>query len=88
VRTDEGRAKDSLRFQDVPAWLAYPAIYLVYSLVRGAITGVYLYPFIDVEKFGFARVTLNAFVLLCVFLGVSLLLVAIERWMPPREPST
>jgi hypothetical protein len=85
---DEGSTKDSLRFQNVPAWLAYPAIYLVYSLARGAVTGIYLYPFIDVGKLGYTRVALNAFVLLCVFLGLSLLLVAIARWVPPHETSS
>jgi hypothetical protein len=82
-----GNNKSSLRFRDVPTWLSYPALYLVYSLVRGAITGIYLYPFIDVGKRGYAHVTLNAFVLLCAFLGASLLLVAIARWMPPRDHS-
>ncbi|MGB6777089.1 MAG: Pr6Pr family membrane protein [Terriglobales bacterium] len=87
VRTGNDKSKNSLRFRDVPTWLAYPALYLVYSLVRGAITGIYLYPFIDVGKLGYAHVALNAFVLLCAFLGTSLLLVAIARWMPPRDHS-
>jgi hypothetical protein len=81
------KGKDSLRFRVVPAWLAYPTLYLVYSLVRGAITGIYLYPFIDVSKLGYAHVALNAFLLLCAFLGTSLLLVAIGRWIPARAPS-
>jgi hypothetical protein len=87
VRTGNDTSKTSLGFHDVPIWLAYPALYLVYSLVRGAITGIYLYPFIDVGKLGYAQVALNAFVLLCAFLVASLLLVAIARWMPPRDPS-
>ena len=37
--------KLSLRFALI--WLAYPMLYLVYSLVRGAITGWYPYPFIN-----------------------------------------
>jgi hypothetical protein len=84
---DKDNSKDSLRFRDIPVWLAYPALYLVYSLARGAITGIYLYPFIDVGKFGYAHVALNAFVILCAFLGVSFLLVAVACWIPPRESS-
>ncbi len=78
----KGKDHDSLRFSRVPTWLAYPLLYLVYSLIRGAITGIYLYPFIDAGKLGYPRVGLNAVVLLFAFLGMSLFLVAIDRWMP------
>jgi hypothetical protein len=33
------KSKNSLRFRHVSAWLVYPALYLIYSLVRGTITG-------------------------------------------------
>lgn len=82
VRKDKGKDSDSLHFSRVPTWLAYPLLYLVYSLIRGAITGIYLYHFIDAGTLGYARVALNAVVLLLAFLGTSLLLVAIDRWMP------
>jgi hypothetical protein len=51
-----------------PSWLAYPALYLVYSLVRGAITGIDLYPFMNLGKIGDAHMALNALVLLWAFL--------------------
>jgi hypothetical protein len=82
VRKGKGEDDDSLRFSRVPTWLAYPLLYLVYSLIRGAITGIYLYPFIDAGTLGYARVALNAVVLLLAFLGTSLFLVALGRWMP------
>jgi len=78
----KGKDDDSLRFSRVLTWLAYPLLYLVYSLIRGVITGIYLYPFIDAGKRGYPRVALNAVVLLFAFLGMSLFLVAIDRWMP------
>ncbi|MGB9205872.1 MAG: Pr6Pr family membrane protein [Terriglobales bacterium] len=78
----KGKDDDSLRFRRVPTWLAYPLLYLLYSLIRGAITGIYLYPFIDAGKLGYPRVALNAVVLLFAFLGTSLFLVAIDRWIP------
>ncbi len=65
----KGKGDDSLRFSRVPTWLAYPLLYLVYSLIRGAITGIYLYHFIDVGMLGYARVALNAAVLLLAFSG-------------------
>ncbi|MBZ5613378.1 MAG: Pr6Pr family membrane protein [Acidobacteriia bacterium] len=78
----KGKDSDSLHFSRVPVWLAYLLLYLGYSLIRGSITGIYLYPFIDAGKLGYARVALNAVVLLSAFLGTSLLLVAIGLWMP------
>jgi hypothetical protein len=33
-------------------WLAYPTLYLVYTFVRGALTGWYPYPFFDLEANG------------------------------------
>jgi hypothetical protein len=85
VRKGKGQNVYSLHFSRVPAWLAYPLLYLVYSLIRGAITGIYLYPFIDAGKLGYPRVALNAVVLLLAFLGTSLFLVAIDRWIPQSK---
>lgn len=36
-----------LSFRIALVWLAYPLLYLAYSLIRGAITGWYPYPFIN-----------------------------------------
>ncbi len=41
--------KVGLRFSHIPAWIVYPALHLVYSLSRGALTGIYLYHFINVN---------------------------------------
>jgi uncharacterized membrane protein YhdT len=69
--------KNSLSFSDVPRWLGFPAFYLTYTLVRGSITGFYPYPFIDVRTIGYPGAFLNATILVVVFLGLGLLLVAI-----------
>jgi len=39
--------KTPVTFQKSLAWVVFPALYLVYSLVRGAITAWYPYPFIN-----------------------------------------
>jgi hypothetical protein len=78
------KSVSSLPFRHILGWLWYPALYLVYSLVRGAITGIYLYPFIDVSQLGYARVAQNALVLMLAFLGASLFLVFIARWTATR----
>lgn len=42
------------------AWLAYPAAFLAYSLVRGEIAGWYPYAFLDPADGGYAKVALVA----------------------------
>jgi hypothetical protein len=73
--------KGSLRWKDALYWLPYPLIYFAYSLIRGAITGWYPYPFIDVNSLGYARVLTNAAMLVCGFLAVALLTVTGDRWI-------
>ena len=61
-------------------WLAWPALYAVYALVRGKIDGFYPYPFIDVTALGLPRVLLNAAGLLLVFALATWLLRALAHW--------
>lgn len=75
----------SVNFHDVPRWLVYPAVYLVYTLIRGALTERYPYPFLDAGELGLLRVSLNIFVLLGVFLTVGFLLLAINQWLQRRK---
>lgn len=73
--------KSRLRFSNALAWLAYPLLYLAYSLIRGSIIGRYPYPFVDVVQLGYARVGLNSLLLVLAFVGLSLLFIAVGRWM-------
>ena len=49
-----------LRWKDAIAWLVYPGVYLVYVLARGAVSGVYPYPFVDVNVLGYGGVLVRA----------------------------
>ena len=73
--------KGNLHFRNVSSWLIYPGVYLVYTMLRGAISGRYPYPFLDVTGLGYARVGMNVLALLAAFLGMGLLFVAFGRWM-------
>lgn len=73
--------RTGLSWRDAVVWLVYPSVYLVYVLVRGAVSGLYPYPFVDVNVLGYAGVLLRAGVLMAVFLGMGLLLVAVSRWV-------
>jgi hypothetical protein len=79
--------KSGLRWKDALVWLAYPGLYLIYFLARGAVSGVYPYPFVDVTELGYARVFMHAALLLLVFLGLGLAIVAAGRRMGKREIS-
>ncbi|SFS05968.1 hypothetical protein SAMN04487846_2048 [Microbacterium sp. cf046] len=58
-------------------WLVFPAVYVVYSLIRGAITGFYPYPFFNPAAVGgYAGVALYCAGMLVGFLVLALLI----RW--------
>jgi len=71
--------QEKLKWRQSLNWLWFPFLYLVYTLIRGAITQFYPYPFIDVVKLGYGRICINSLVLLVVFLGLGLLLIFITR---------
>ncbi len=68
-----------LRWKDVWGWLVYPAVYLMYILARGAVSGLYPYPFVDVNQLGYRGVLVNTVVFTSVFVGLGLLAVAFTR---------
>jgi hypothetical protein len=79
-------SRTGLRWKDAVGWLAYPGAYLVYVLARGAVSGLYPYPFMDVKVLGYGGVFAHTAVLLLVFLGMGLLVVAVGRWTRGRSP--
>jgi hypothetical protein len=79
--------RHGLRWKDALAWLAYPAVYLVYLLARGAVSGLYPYPFMDVKVLGYGAVLAHAAVLVLVFLAMGLLVLAVGRVTRSRLPT-
>jgi hypothetical protein len=71
--------KGSLSLRQLPAWLIYPAAYLAYALLRGALTGRYPYPFLDAAAIGYARTAVNAAGLLLVLVALGMLFVGLDR---------
>ncbi|MGN8116934.1 Pr6Pr family membrane protein [Labrys sp. 22185] len=71
--------KGRLAWRDPLAWLAFPALYVVYSLIYGALTGRYLYPFSNVPVLGYPRALANAALIILAFYGLGLALVALDR---------
>ena len=73
-------AEERVALERCDVWLLYPAIYLVYLLLRGALFGLYPYPFIDAGELGYPRMLINASLFFVIFLGLGLLVVALGRW--------
>ena len=56
----------------VALWtLAFPAIWGVFTLIRGEMIGFYPYPFINAQEHGYARIGVNLLVISAVFAGLS-----------------
>lgn len=66
------------------AWsVAFPLAWIAYTFTRGAVTGWYPYPFLDVGVIGPARAVLNTVVVAVGFLTLALLVRLLERVLPP-----
>jgi hypothetical protein len=72
--------RDELGWKNAVGWLVYPGAYLVYTLARGAVSGLYPYPFVYLNALGYGGVLARAAGLMLVFLGMGLLIVTIARW--------
>jgi hypothetical protein len=60
-------------------WTVYPLAYLALTMLRGAFSDFYPYPFIDVSELGYARVLVNAAVLVLAFLLLMTVFIAINH---------
>ena len=77
--------KERLKWTQSLNWLWFPFLYLVYILIRGAITQIYPYPFIDAGKLGYYSIVINSLLLLVVFLLLGLLLILLTRTLSPKS---
>ncbi len=66
------------------AALAWPALYLAYTLIAGAISSWYPYPFLDAATHGYGRVLINAVGVVVVLAAVGALLWWGDRGLPAR----
>ncbi|MBS1729448.1 MAG: Pr6Pr family membrane protein [Bacteroidetes bacterium] len=71
-------AKTKVEIKPVMCWLIYPILYIVIILVRGAISGFYPYPFLNITQIGYEKAFINiglifgiAFILLAILIGIN-----------------
>jgi hypothetical protein len=62
--------------------LLFPLLWIVYTLIRGAIWKWYPYPFLDVASHGYGRVALNAVSVTVVLAAVAALIAVGDRRVP------
>lgn len=67
----------SFRYKDIAIWVIYPILYLIFVLIFGAITGDYIYPFLNINELGILTFVLTILILLLGYLGLSFLIVKI-----------
>ena len=73
--------KTRLAFAQTWVWLIFPALYLVYSLIRGSIVGFYPYPFFNPAKVGgYGGVALYCVAILVAFLILIWLIMLLGNW--------
>lgn len=77
--------KGYLKLTSALIWLVYPLVYATYALVRGAVTGGYPYPFIDVAQLGYGLVLRNVFLLGLAYLLLGGLVVAADKLLSTRR---
>ncbi|MGV8920339.1 MAG: Pr6Pr family membrane protein [Pseudomonas sp.] len=75
--------KGLLRLKHVLLWMAYPVVYFAYVLLRGNVIGDYMYYFIDAGTLGYPQALLNACGVLVGFVGIGLVLLALD-WLKGR----
>ena len=69
----------SVRFGEALRWVLFPAAYVAYGLIRGALTGWYPYPFLNASEQGYGRIALTCAVMLVAVVGLAALLAARTR---------
>jgi hypothetical protein len=73
--------KANLKWIQALNWLWFPFIYSVYVFIRGSISHLYPYPFLNIDQLGLLRVAINSLLMLIAFLLTGFLFVWINRIM-------
>lgn len=73
--------KALLAWKNIWPWMIFPAVYCIYSLIRGEIAGFYPYPFLNADHLGYKQVFINCTVMVLLFGIVALVLVAVAKYI-------
>ncbi len=71
--------KSALSYSDIPAWMAWPVLYLGIVMLAGLTTGAFVYPILDVNLLGAKVVALNIVLILGLLAALCTALVLVAR---------
>jgi hypothetical protein len=74
-----------IAWRTIPESLVLPVIWIVYTLLRGAVIGAYPYPFIDVVKLGYGQVLINVVGIAVIGVVIASILLGIDRLLTRRR---
>lgn len=78
------REKKKMSYRNVFLWLAYPILYLVYSLVRGPMVDWYPYPFINASVLSLGQILMNSVALFVVFVVLGSIFTAVNNYFAKK----
>jgi hypothetical protein len=70
------------------AWLAFPVVFLGYSLARGPVAQWYPYPFLDPREHGYGRVAFSCVIVAAAFVAAAAGLCWVGRVLRGRRTTT
>ncbi|HWU23531.1 MAG TPA: Pr6Pr family membrane protein, partial [Nocardioides sp.] len=71
-----------IRSADLAPSAIFPALYLAWTLIHGAVSGWYPYPFVDVDEHGYLIVLLNTLGVIVLLTAICLLALRLDRRLP------
>ncbi|MBG1231248.1 Pr6Pr family membrane protein [Aestuariivirga litoralis] len=80
--------KGATAYLDSFTWLAPGLAYVVYAVSRGALTGLYPYPFLDAGTLGYLIVLRNVVFLLAFFFALGLVVVTVDHLLARLKTRT
>jgi hypothetical protein len=76
--------KKSLRFSHIVYWIVYPFCYSLFLTIYGLISHIFIYPFLNIEKLGWTRFSINSFGFMLFMLFLGFIYVLMNRRLPDR----
>ncbi|MGX7666678.1 Pr6Pr family membrane protein [Flavobacterium pedocola] len=70
----------TLKYQQIPSWLLFPLVYLIYVLIRGYYSNFFPYPFLNLTNIGLIKVVVNIIIMTTLFTIISMLFIWIAKW--------
>ncbi len=80
--------KRSLQYAHIPYWLVFPAVYGVYTMLRGVLSGIYPYPFLNAAELGLGGVLINMASFVALYAIGGAIFITLGRRLPKPNSET